>query len=136
MSAAEKSGKSAKRFESRPVNATRRWCRSESLLFRQMTLKVAPVVKNAQNVDDLLAFATAIDEEVPGISHNSKSSSRSAPAETQVIGTDAFLKLALVLRTWAIHISCDVAKGLDQKILITQGGIPPEFRVTPHQNLS
>ena len=100
-----------------------------------MTLKVPPVVKDAENVDDILAFAAAIDDEVPGIFYNAKSGTHPVAAETQVIGPDAFLKVAFVLRTRALHVSLDITKGLDNEVFIAQGGIPPEFRLAPNHNL-
>jgi hypothetical protein len=45
-----------------------------------MPLKVAAIVKNAKNVDYALAFATTVDDEVPGILHNTESRARSFPA--------------------------------------------------------
>ena len=41
-----------------------------------MPLKVAAIVKYAENVNYALAFAAAVDDEMPGILHNSKSSAR------------------------------------------------------------
>jgi hypothetical protein len=52
-----------------------------SLLFGQMPLKISAILKDAENIDYALAFAGAIDDEVPGVLHNSKSGARPVAAE-------------------------------------------------------
>jgi hypothetical protein len=41
-----------------------------------MPLKIAAIVKDAENVDCALAFGAAIYDEVPGVLHKSKDSAR------------------------------------------------------------
>ena len=106
------------------------------LLFGQMPLKVAAIVKDTENVNYALAFAAAVNDEMPGIPHNSKSSARPFSAEAQMIRPDAFLKVAFVLRAWTLHAGLDIEKGLDNQVFIAQGSITAEFRFAPYQNLS
>ena len=63
---------------------TKHWAavkKTRGLFFGQMPLKVAAIVKDAENVNYALAFAAAIDDEMPGIPRNSKSSARPFAAE-------------------------------------------------------
>jgi hypothetical protein len=46
-----------------------------------MPLKISAILKDAENIDYALAFAGAIDDEVPGVLHNSKSGARPVAAE-------------------------------------------------------
>ena len=58
-----------------------------------MPLKVAAIVKDAEDVNYVLAFA----------------------AEAQMIRSYAFLKVAFVLRAGTLHSELDIEKGLDAK---------------------
>ena len=46
------------------------------------------------------------------------------------------MKVAFVLRAGTLHAGLDIGKGLDHEVFIAQGGITPEFRLAPYQNLS
>lgn len=47
-----------------------------------MPLKVAAIVKDAENVNQTLAFPAEIDDEVPRVLHNSKRATRPFATET------------------------------------------------------
>ena len=51
-----------------------------TVFFWKVPLKVAAIMKNAKNVDYALAFATTVDDEVPGILHNPEGCARSVSA--------------------------------------------------------
>jgi len=106
------------------------------LFFRQMPLKFPAVVKDAENVDDALVVAGTIDDEVPGVPHNSKRRARPFATETQVIRTDACLEVAPIFRSRTLRVGHDIAKGLDDEVFIAQSGVTPELRLSPYENLA
>ena len=53
-----------------------------------------------------------------------------------MIRPDAFLKVVFVLRAGTLHAGLDIEKGLDNEVFIVLGGVTPEFRLAPYQNLS
>ena len=61
------------------------------VLFGNMALEVAAIVKNAENVDHAQTIAATVDDEVPGILYNPKSTASPFFAEAQMICSDALL---------------------------------------------